>query len=404
MKKNYEITALLQSQKLKQYVQELPSFCQDYFKGIEEKNNLSTRIGYAINLKSFFSYIIEHTDNYKDISIKEFPFDGLRKIKAQDIEDYLQYLMLYKNESEKSVTNHESSRSRHLSALRSLYQYFNRCGQLEVNPAIMVETPKVPLKQIEILHDQDITLLLRGIRNGEGLSPKARSRYYRTWFRDIAIITVFLDTGIRLSELIHLDISDIYYEGNLDYSIQKMDLIAEHYDLKMPPLMPRRGATERLEKWKNECRNCFDQIAASAKDIFPSLAYLSIEKKDDEQDTLYISYRTLGVLIPYILYFRPSLLSHKNDEDDALFLSMTGDRIAKTSIEEMMDKHSMRYLKQHLNPQKLRDTRGNFVLRETGDLALSSEVLRHKNISTMKRHYQMTNEEKKRAIALKTQR
>ena len=183
-----------------------------------------------------------------------------------------------------------------------------------------------------------------------------------------------------------------------------MDLIAEHYDLKMPPLMPRRGATERLEKWKNECRNCFDQIAASAEDIFPSLAYLSIEKKDDEQDTLYISHRTLGVLIPYILYFRPSLLSHKNDEDDALFLSMTGDRIAKTSIEEMMDKHSMRYLKQHLNPQKLRDTRGNFVLRETGDLALASEVLRHKNISTMKRHYQLTNEEKKRAIALKTQR
>ena len=404
MQKNYEVTELLQSQKLKQYIHELPSFCQDYFDGIEGKNNLSTRIGYAINLKSFFSYMINHTEKYKDLFLKDFPFDGLKEIKAQDIEDYLQHLMLYQNDSNKNITNHESSRSRHLSALRSLYQYFNRCGLLEVNPAIMVETPKVPVKQIEILHDQEITLLLRGIRKGEGLSPKARSRYYRTWFRDITIITVFLDTGIRLSELINLDIRDIYYEGNIDYALQKMDLIAEHYDLEMPPLLPRRGATERLEKWKEECRNCFDQIAAAAEDIFPSLAYLSIEKKEDEQESLYISYRTLGVLIPYIRYFRPSLLSHKHDEDDALFLSMTGDRMAKTSIEEMMDKHSMRYLKKHLNPQKLRDTRGNFVLRETGDLALASEVLRHKNISTMKRHYRLTDEEKKRAIALKTQR
>lgn len=406
MKKNHEITALLQSQKLQQYIRELPSFCQEYFDGIEEKNNLSTRIGYAINLKSFFSYMIEHTEAYKDISIKEFPFEGLKTIKAQDIEDYLQYLMLYKNTSDKSITNQESSRSRHLSALRSLYQYFNRCGKLEVNPAILVETPKVPLKQMEILHDQDVSILLRGIRNGEGLSPKARSRYYRTWFRDIAIITVFLDTGIRLSELIHLDLSDIYYEGNMEYALQKMDRIAEQYDLEMPPLLPRRGAGERLEGWKKECRNCFGQISDCAEDIFPSMGCLSVEKKekDEEPDALYISYRTLGILIPYIRYFRPSLLSHKNDNEEALFLSMTGDRMAKTSIEEMIDKHSMRYLKQHLNPQKLRDTRGNFVFRETGDLALASEVLRHKNINTIKRHYRMTDEEKKRAIALRTQR
>ncbi|MDO5389585.1 MAG: tyrosine-type recombinase/integrase [Eubacteriales bacterium] len=404
MQKNHEVTSLLQSQKLQQYIRELPDFCRDYFDGIEEKNNLGTRIGYAINLKSFFSYFISHTEKYETISIKEFPFEGLKEIKAQDIEDYLQHLMLYKNTSNKSITNHESSQSRHLSALRSLYCYFNRCGRLEVNPALMVETPKVPTKRLEILHDQDITTLLRGIRSGQGLSPKARSRYYRTWFRDIAIITVFLDTGIRLSELINLDISDIYYEGNLEYALEKMDLITEEYDLEMPPLMPRRGATERLEQWKEECRSCFDQIASSAEDIFPSLAYLSVEKKGTQPDTLYISYRTLGVLIPYIRYFRPSLLSHKYDEDEALFLSMTGDRMAKTSIEEMMDKHSMRYLKKHLNPQKLRDTRGNFILRETGDLALASEVMRHKSINTLKRHYPLTDEEKKRSIAWKTQR
>lgn len=404
MQKNQQITELLQAQKLQQYIRELPPFCQDYFHGIEEKNSLSTRIGYAINLKSFFSYLLSHYSDYEKLSIREFPFDGLKKVTTQDIENYLQHLMLYKNIADKSVTNRESSRSRHLSALRSLYQYFNRTGQLPVNPAVLVETPKVPVKQIEILHDQDIPILLRGIRNGDGLSPKALSRYYRTWFRDIAIITVFLDTGIRLSELINLDTSDLYYEGNLEYALQKMDLIAEPYDLEIPPLLPRRGAADRLESWKRECKNCFDEISASAEDLFPSLACLYIEKKDGEPDALYLSYRTLGILIPYIRYFRPSLLTHRQDEDDALFLSMTGDRMAKTSIEEMLDKHSMRYLKQHLNPQKLRDTRGNFVFRETGDLAFASEVLRHKSLNTMKRHYRMNDEEKKRAIALKTQR
>ena len=132
--------------KLRELLQTLPNFCRDYFIGIEPTTSSRTRIAYAYDLGIFFEYMHENNPFCRKTEISEFPLTILDQIKAQDIEEYLNWLKYYiKDEVEH--TNNERGISRKLACLRSFYHFFFRTERISTNPAELVKMPKLHEKR-----------------------------------------------------------------------------------------------------------------------------------------------------------------------------------------------------------------------------------------------------------------
>ena len=109
--------------KLREIMLTLPSFCKQFFRGIEPTTSSRTRIGYAFDLRIFFEFLQSHHVSFKSIPLTEMTLDSLNKLSREDIEEYLEYLSYYEKEG-KIFTNDERGKSRKLASLRSFFQYF----------------------------------------------------------------------------------------------------------------------------------------------------------------------------------------------------------------------------------------------------------------------------------------
>ncbi len=154
----YENVNIANEKRLRGLLQELPSFCREFFIGIEPSTSSRTRIAYAYDLGIFFEFLHENNSYCGKMEIKNFPLELLERITPFDIEEYLQYLKYYEKDGVEH-TNDERGIMRKLASLRSFYNYYFRKELIEKNPAALVKMPKIHEKNIVRLDVDEIVLL-----------------------------------------------------------------------------------------------------------------------------------------------------------------------------------------------------------------------------------------------------
>ena len=329
--------------KLRKVLRDLPHFCKEYFRGIEPNTSILTRINYGYDLRLFFRFLTIEVEYFRGKKPEELSIDDLKIIEAVHLEMFLEYISLYnkkQNGISSEQTNHESGKARKLSAIRSCFSHFYKKGYLDRNVTELVDIPKIHEKPIIRLDVDEVARLLDTIENGDGLTETQKRYHKYTRQRDLTLITLFLGTGIRISECVGLNISDFDFNAN---------------SFKVT----RKGGNQVFLYFGEEISQALDD---------------------------YLEERKL----------RQALPGHQ----DALFLSMQNKRLSNRAIQNLVKKYSniISPLK-NISPHKLRSTYGTTLYRETGDIYLVADVLGHKDVNTTRKHYAAISDDKRRMAA-----
>ena len=182
----------------------LPSFCKQFFRGIQEYTSSRTRLAYAYDIRVFFEFL--HTNNSvcAKMEIADFPLSILDQITREDIEEYMDFITYYIKDG-REYANNERGKKRKLSALKSFYNYYFCAELIKTNPAALVPLPKQHEKEIIRLDADEVAILLDQVEEGENLTKSQLKYHSKTKIRDIALLTLLLGTGIRVSECVGLD-------------------------------------------------------------------------------------------------------------------------------------------------------------------------------------------------------
>ena len=167
----------------------------------------------------FFHFLIDENPAYRNYSVLDFKVSDLDKIESVDLEEYMEYLKVYISEEQhKHMQNTEQGVFRKMSALRSFYGYFYKRQLIEKNPTLLVDMPKIREKEIIRLEADEVASLLDFVEHGgDHLTGQKRAYYEKTKERDLAIITLLLGTGIRVSELVGLNIDDVHFQNKRSF-------------------------------------------------------------------------------------------------------------------------------------------------------------------------------------------
>ena len=199
--------------RLRELLNTLPSFCSQYFRGIQEYTSSRTRVAYAYDIRYIFEYLHDSNPIFKKTPIREYQLEILDQITRIDIEEYLEHCSYYTKDG-KEYMNDERGKARKLASLRSFYNYFSRNEMIEKNPAALVQMPKLHEKEIIRLDPDEVAILLDTVETGEKLTKKQLQYHEKNKLRDIALLTLMLGTGIRVSECVGIDISDVDFKNS----------------------------------------------------------------------------------------------------------------------------------------------------------------------------------------------
>lgn len=335
----HEQTNINSALKLRELIATLPRFCSEFFRGIEPTTSSRTRIAYAYDLRTFFEFLHDTNSECAKVEIENLKLDILDQIKAVDIEEYLDYLKYYIKAGSEH-TNDERAKMRKLAALRTFYNYFFKKEMITTNPAVLVTMPKIHEKNIIRLDIDEVAMLLDEVEQGDKLTAKQKQFHAKTKLRDLAMMTLLLGTGIRVSECVGLDIDDLDFKND---------------GIKIR----RKGGNEVIIYFGDEVRNAL-------------LDYLEARK----------------------------LIIAEEGSQNALFLSLQNKRISVRSVENLVKKYSKLVTQlKNITPHKLRSTYGTNLYRETGDIYLVADVLGHKDVNTTRRHYAALEDERRKSAA-----
>lgn len=336
----HEHTDIENTLRLREVLNTLPPFCRDYFRAIDSTTTTKTRISYAYDIRIFFQFLLEQNSAFKDFSMQDFTVDVLDQITALDLEEYLEYLKVYQN-GEKLETNGERGLKRKISALRSFYAYYFKREMIHTNPTVLIDVPKIHQKSIIRLDTDEVAMLLDYIEHcGEHLTGQKRVYYEKTRERDLALITLLLGTGIRVSECVGLDIEDVDFKNN---------------GIKVT----RKGGNEMVVYFGPEVEKALKDYLPVREGITP-------------------------------------LAGHEH----ALFYSSQRRRIGVQAVENLVKKYAREVTTtKKITPHKLRSTYGTALYQETGDIYLVADVLGHKDVNTTKKHYAAIDDARRRRAA-----
>ncbi len=321
--------------KLNKALVDMPEFMHDYFLGIETRTSPLTRLNYCMDLAIFFDFI----SNKYSVPVKQIDYKTLDTITAFDIEQFLSYITSFDYNGEHHTCD-EKAKARKLASIRSMYKYFFNKNLIVANTAAKVATPKLHEKEIIRLENDEISNMLFSAETGAGLTKHQLAYQKNTQVRDVCLLTLFLGTGIRISELVGLNVGDIFLDNNSF-------------------VVTRKGGNR-------------------------AILYYTDEVKQE--------------LVRW-LKVREQIPGLKKDEQ-ALFVSLKLKRISVRAVQDLVKKYAkiVSPLK-HITPHKLRSTFGTKLYRETGDIYVVADYLGHKDINTTKRHYAAMSEDiRKKAI------
>lgn len=191
-------------EKVREICSTLPDFVTEFVVGIQMRTTPLTRLGYVGDIKIFFEYLVKNKFSNSKKSIKDITMSDIELIKSYDIELFLEYLSSYYVDG-KHFKCGDASKERKLSSLRAFFKYLYRRDKISSNVTAKVDTPKVHEKPIRYLEINEIAQLLDLADSGSALTKRQQQFQKITRKRDVAILSVFLGTGIRISECVGLN-------------------------------------------------------------------------------------------------------------------------------------------------------------------------------------------------------
>lgn len=288
---------------------------------------------YNYDLATFLKFIKVHfnmtnEDDFSKIVYKDISLNTIKKIELDDIHAFLSYL---------TATYHSkaSTRARKASSIRVFFNYLaSKANLIEINPAQNLETPKLDKRLPKYLSLEESMKLLSTAGNHDN----------RNNARDYAIITIFLNCGLRLSELVGININDI------DFSENKMTVIG-------------KGNKERTIYLNKACIKAIKE-------------YLNIRPKE-------------------------GIKTDKYNSKNALFLSERKERISRRTVQYIVDRElsAAGLGSKKLSTHKLRHTAATLMYQYGQvDIRALQEVLGHESISTTEIYTHVANEQARNAI------
>ncbi|MBQ8159342.1 MAG: tyrosine-type recombinase/integrase [Clostridia bacterium] len=334
---------------IREICRELPMAATDFFQHIALTSGTFTRLAYAIDLRTFVQYLHKNRITFSEKEPRFWTDEDLDRLTQADLTAYTEYLTYYFRDEEdvddsglpKATVNHERSIKRKLCSIRSWYDYLFASQRISSNITTLVPLPKIHDKPILRLNQEEMLKILSISDTGEGLTA-AQKRFQKvTARRDYAILSLFLGTGIRVSELVGINISDVNFEENAF-------------------LVTRKGGNQVVLYFPPE-------VATSLN------AYL---EERNEIETL-------------------------PGHEDALFLSLQKRRMTQRAVEKLVKKYAQiaAPLKPKISPHKLRSTYATNLYQATGDIYLVADALGHSSVDTTRRHYADMTDQRRRMAA-----
>lgn len=326
---------------------DLPQACSDFIRSIAISTSTLTRLAYAIDLNTFFTFLHNERIDFSDKPLRLMTDADLEKLSRSDIIAYTEYLTYYlKNADDDSVPNkvminHELSIKRKLCSVRSLYDYLFKNQRISSNVTELVSLPKIHEKPIIRLNKSEMIRMLDLAQNGDQFTGHQKKYQRSTAKRDFAILSLFLGTGIRVSECVGINIGDVDLENN---------------------------------------------------------AFI-VTRKGGNQVVLYFPPEVAEALANYMQ--ERTHIETMEGHEDALFLSLQRRRITQRAVQNLVKKYAAvaAPLKNKISPHKLRSTYATNLYNETGDIYLVADVLGHTSVDTTRKHYADMTDARRRMAA-----
>jgi integrase/recombinase XerC len=327
----------------------LPEIVKNFIQTIDTaEKSINTQIGYIKDLDTFFWFSSENLPPCKGKKVSDITLEDIQQIKENDIHAFLNFVTVYKKPTktkngdikERMYTNGSDGKARKLATLKAFYRYLSKRDFITKNPTEHIEIDLKRKRAIkERLEGTEVEKYLETIEFDENINTSKEADYHeRLKTRDMAMSLILAYTGVRISELVQLDIKDI--------SIKKGAM-----------LVTRKGGNQDVVYMPE-----------------PTLDYVSV----------YIDER-VKVKVPNSLY------------KDALFLSSQKRRIDPKTVRYAINKYTERSgLDVHITPHVFRRTFGTEFYNQTKDMYLTANQLGHSSAETTRRFYAEPSEKRKR--------
>jgi len=334
--------------RVKQIVKELPDFASKFFKDLKTKGmSERTRLEYAYDMKRFFDFI-SNQSGFRNVSLNGLKASEILDVLTyDDIQEYLDTLNTHtvtdRYGKQKEVLSSPSSKARKISSLRSFYKFYFRKGEIKNNMADLMDLPKIPDNNIIVMDKAQVQRILEAVSDTSNMSNSEIIRHNKIVKRDFAIMMLFFGTGIRVSELVGIDLSDIdFYNASL--------------------FITRKGGDEDEVFFGSEVQEALEDYVSSSRD--------------------------------YLL---------AGNDDPALFISMQHKRMTVRSVQLMIKGYAQKAgLNMKVTPHALRRTFGTNLYEETSDIYLVADALHHSSVETTRKHYASMSKDHKRIAAQKS--
>ncbi len=322
---------------MKEAPEMLPAVLQEFvsYKSVIQGCSAKTVDEYVLDLRTFFRFLLAtrrgmptEGEEFDQISIREVDMETVRSVTTEDIYAFLMY-------AGRTRGNQNAAKARKLSSLKGFYKYLvTKRHYFENNPTANIESPKQKKALPKYLSMEESLMLLGAVRS---------DKESKNVTRDYAILTLFLNCGMRVSELAGIDLSDV------DRELRSLRVVG-------------KGNKERIVYLNEACR---DSVAA------------------------YLSERALKV-------------ADLNPRPTALFLSSRGQRISVKTVQWMVYKYlDMAGLEsKHYSVHKLRHTAATLMYQSGNvDVRVLKDILGHEQLNTTQIYTHVSNERMEEAMS-----
>ena len=334
---HYDATMIKYKEKVDEILTELPEFVNAFVGDCRVKNRSErTILGYVTDIKTFFLVLLQENPSL-DGNIKNITLDVIGKLTYKDLNEFILDVSMYTVNGEKRI-NKEYAKNRKVATIRSLFNYLYANKDIPDNPASILKGPTIHEKEPIVLTVDESNDILSTIENQTGhVSNRQSMRCGKTKYRDLAIVTLLLGTGIRVSELVGINLKDFNWK-------------------------------------KNGVR---------------------VIRKGGSEQTVYFNEDVKQAIYDYIKYERKS----PDDDPDALFVSSQNkQRLSVRSVERMIKKYAQTSVPdKRITPHRLRASYGTNLQEATGDVNLVADALGHANLASVKKYIRKADENRLKA-------
>jgi integrase/recombinase XerC len=332
--------------KVREMLSDMPEYVRTYINGISQNHMETTLLAYLTDIHTFLTWLCVQNPSFntgEETDLKVITTDVLESLRSEDFEEYLSYLDMYDSESGPNGKRKNGVRSkrRKFSAIRSLYAYLFKNDKISTNPILKVDMPDsraLGRHEVTALEPNEAASFMDAVEYGNGLTDRQAAHHGKYKKRDLAIVTVLLSTGIRVSECVGLDIDHI-----------------------------------NLEEMK-----------------------MTVVRKGGFNDEVYYNEETYDALVDY-LEERKKMNPVKGSEK-ALFLSNRMSRITVRSVEMLVAKYAKSSVPgKHIKVHSLRSSCATAMIESGEQLTTVKDILGHASVSTTQLYIQDSKASKRRA-------